>query len=235
LADPVCIEIDGECFEASPMGALFWRRQRMLVVSDLHLEKGSSFARKGVLLPPYDTRTTIKRLKALSAHYEPDVVISLGDAFHDGDAESRMDERDADELSRLASARRWIWVLGNHDPKPPQRFAGETCAELKVESIIFRHEPTKGPAPGELSGHLHPVAKLIVEGRSFRRRCFATDGARAVLPAFGAYAGGLNVLDEAFASLFAEVRTYVLGAVAVYPITRNALVADPAPRRAANS
>ena len=43
-------------------GALFWEEQRLLVVSDLHLEKGSSFAARGVLLPPYDTVATLAAL-----------------------------------------------------------------------------------------------------------------------------------------------------------------------------
>ena len=61
-----------------------------------------------------------------------------------------------------------------------------------------------GAADGEVSGHYHPVAALTVRGRGLRRRCFLTDGRRLILPAFGAYAGGLNALDPAIAQLFPD-------------------------------
>jgi metallophosphoesterase superfamily enzyme len=34
------------------------------------------------------------------------------------------------------------------------------------------------------------------------RRCFASDGERAVMPAFGAFTGGLSIRDAAFARIF---------------------------------
>lgn len=73
-------------FVADFSGALFWEAQSLLVVSDLHLEKGSSFASRGVLLPPYDTVATLSRLAAVIARHDPRQVIALGDSFHDRDA-----------------------------------------------------------------------------------------------------------------------------------------------------
>jgi metallophosphoesterase superfamily enzyme len=65
---------------------------------------------------------------------------------------------------------------------------------------VFRHEPTG--AAGEVAGHLHPKARVATRGRSVERRCFAADGERVVMPAFGAYAGGLSIRDDAFARIF---------------------------------
>ena len=67
-------------------GALFWEEESLLVVSDLHLEKGSSFAARGMLLPPYDTVATLGRLAAVIARHDPRMVIALGDSFHDRNA-----------------------------------------------------------------------------------------------------------------------------------------------------
>ncbi len=220
------ISVNGETLVADPMGALYWPSRQALIVADLHFEKGSSFAGRGLMLPPYDTRTTLKRLAALICRHEPAIVISLGDAFHDGDSEQRMDEADADCLARLVRARRWIWVLGNHDRAPPRRFSGEACAELRLGSLTLRHEPMAGAEPGELAGHLHPCARVRTESRIQRRRCFATDGSRMVLPAFGAYAGGLNILEDAYAPLFEAPTAFVLGSNGVYPIARSLLVGD---------
>src|SRR6478736_9240049 len=86
-------------FLADLSGALFWQEQRLLVVSDLHLEKGSSFAARGVLLPPYDTIATLSRLAAVIARHDPRQVIALGDSFHDRDAHERLPAPDREALA----------------------------------------------------------------------------------------------------------------------------------------
>jgi hypothetical protein len=220
------IPLNGEALTPDPLGAVYWAREETLIVSDLHFEKGSSFAAKGVMLPPYDTRTTLMRLDALIRKYKPKRVISLGDAFHDGEAEERMDEDDAQMLERLMREADWLWILGNHDPEPPARFAAATELELRIGALIFVHEPKAGAAPGEIAGHLHPCARVAGEGRSLRRRCFAVGGGRMIMPAMGAYAGGLNILDDAYAPLFSNPVAWVVGADGVYPIAAEKLVPD---------
>ena len=65
------VHMAGERLMLDPRGAMFWPARRLLAVSDLHLEKGSSFARKGMLLPPWDTQTTLDRLALLLRHWRP--------------------------------------------------------------------------------------------------------------------------------------------------------------------
>lgn len=220
------ILINGETLTPDPLGALYWAREATLIVSDLHFEKGSSFATRGVMLPPYDTRTTLMRLAALIRKYQPRRVVSLGDAFHDGEAEARMDDEDASTLEALMHAAEWLWILGNHDPAPPARFAAPCEEALRTGALTFTHEPTPGAAPGEIAGHLHPCARVVIEGRSLRRRCFAVGDERLVMPAMGAYAGGLNILDPAFAPLFAAPAAWVMGAEGVYPVAKGNLAPD---------
>jgi DNA ligase-associated metallophosphoesterase len=183
-------------------GALWWPDERTVVVADLHLEKGSSFARRGQMLPPYDTMATLKRLAAILARMKPTRVIALGDSFHDPSGDQRLNEADRAMLRSLTASAEWIWIAGNHDPEPPRELGGWATSELSVGPLVFRHEPLAGTRPGEIAGHLHPAARLVGRGRSIRRRCFAADGNRLVMPAFGALAGGLNVLDTAFRPLF---------------------------------
>lgn len=218
--------VAGERLILTTSGAAFHERTRTLLVADLHFEKGSAYARRGALLPPYDTRTTLRRLARLCADFDPAEVISLGDAFHDAGAEARMDGADADLLATLMSARRWIWVLGNHDPAPPARFAAAVEVERRLGGLLLRHEPAEAAAPGEVAGHLHPCARVNAERLTLRRRCFATDGARLIMPAFGAYAGGLNVLDAAFGPLFDDFTVFLLGGEGVYPFNRSVLLPD---------
>jgi DNA ligase-associated metallophosphoesterase len=176
-----------------------------LAVADLHLEKGSSYAvnaRK--LLPRHDTRQTLATLAAMIEGVRPQTVVCLGDSFHDRDAVARLPEDERLEIVRLASRRRFVWIAGNHDPLPPPAAWGEVADEIDEGPLVFRHEAHFGTADGEISGHFHPVAALSVRGRGIRRRCFLTDGRRVILPALGAYAGGLNALDPAIAQLFPD-------------------------------
>ena len=185
-------------------GAMWLERERTLVVADLHFEKGSSYAaRFGQMLPPYDTRETLDRLDREIALLSPERLIFLGDSFHDGDGEARLAADDARRLEGLALGRDLVWAVGNHDEDGPKVLPGEIIDEAEIAGLTLRHEPVPGVQLGEVAGHLHPAAKVTSGRATIRRRCFVTDGQRLVLPAFGAFTGGLNILDEAFSNLFA--------------------------------
>jgi DNA ligase-associated metallophosphoesterase len=222
------IQVAGEDCVADTSGALYLAQTRTLVVSDLHLEKGSSFARRGMMIPPYDTVATLMRLKRVIDHYDPACVIALGDSFHDREAAERLADEDREKISSLQKNRDWIWISGNHDPAPPQNLAGETREEIRIGALVLRHEPVQGEAEGEVAGHLHPVARVVTPRGSLRRRCFVSDGARCILPAFGAYAGGLNLRDKAFAPLFParHPQAHVLGRDRIYSVAHENCYGD---------
>jgi uncharacterized protein len=207
-------------------GALYWPGQGLLAVADLHLEKGSSFAARGQLLPPYDTAATLARLARLVAHYAPRVVVAVGDSFHDGDGPARLSREDRDNLLTLQRGRDWIWLTGNHDPEPAANIGGVFHAEFGLGGLTFRHLPAG--SPGEISGHLHPVARLSHRGRTVSRRCFAADESRMVMPAFGAFTGGLNIRDAAFADLFGTLAftAHMLGEDRLYAFTAKRCLRD---------
>ncbi|MET3664570.1 ligase-associated DNA damage response endonuclease PdeM [Caulobacter sp. 1776] len=185
-------------------GAMWLEAQRTLVVADLHFEKGSSYAaRFGQMLPPYDTRETLDRLDREIALLSPARLIFLGDSFHDGGGEARLAADDYRRLEGLALGRELVWAVGNHDADGPRVLPGEIIDEAVIAGLTLRHEPLPGVQLGEVAGHLHPAAKVTSGRATIRRRCFVTDGQRLVLPAFGAFTGGLNILDEAFSNLFA--------------------------------
>jgi len=211
--------VNGEQLLLDPAGALWWPGERALVFADLHFEKGSAFARSGQMLPPYDTRTTLKRMGSLIERYAPRRIIALGDSFHDRHGADRLDQSERDSLVRFGRLADWVWIAGNHDPEPPSWLGGRICAEWAIGGLVFRHEPSPAPVEGEIAGHLHPCKHVVRRGRSMRRRCFASDGSRLVMPAFGAYAGGLDVRERAVRMLFvADFVSYVLGRARVYAI-----------------
>lgn len=221
------ITINGTALLADPSGAVFSPEERMLVVSDMHLEKGSSYARRGQFLPPYDTRTTLERLTRAIQRYRPARIACLGDSFHDGEAAERLAAGDRDQLRRLVQAHDWIWVAGNHDPAPPAELGGTVRSEIRVGTLTLRHQPESGTLPpGEVCGHFHPRAAVTARGTRVAAPCFVTDGQRMVMPAFGAFAGGLDVLDRAIAGLFGRTgfRVLMLGQDRLHLFSRGRLM-----------
>jgi uncharacterized protein len=219
------VQIHGATLIALPDGALFWPVEGVLVVADLHLEKGSAFAARGQHLPPYDTAATLERMEMLIERHAPIRVLALGDSAHDRRAGERMAEQDSARLRRIVSATDWIWILGNHDPALPPAWGGTCLSEWRSGSLIFRHEAaTTRPVKGEISGHFHPKACVRGEAARATRRCFVTDGRRLIMPAFGAYAGGLDALDPAIDRHFPDgFVALVLGADRVHPVSRGKL------------
>jgi len=213
---PAPIHVAGERLMLDPAGALAWPARRTLVVSDLHLEKGSHFAARSCFVPPYDTRETLERLHAVLRRWRPARLILLGDSFHDARGSARLQACDAAALSRMVTGMEVVWVLGNHDPAPPEALPGAAVEELAEEGLVFRHI-AQARAVGEISGHFHPKATMPTRAGGVTRPCFLSDGRRVLMPAFGAYTGGLEIVDPAVATLFPRGgRAFLLGRERLY-------------------
>jgi uncharacterized protein len=233
------ITVAGVSLVADLAGALYWPEEGALIVSDLHLEKGSAFAVRGVLIPPYDTAATLEALGAVIARYSVRMVIALGDNFHDGGGPARLAAIDRAQLLALQRGRDWVWIAGNHDPDPGEGIGGVFARALALGALSFRHEPTKagragsrdqgcGEGFGEISGHLHPAARIHQRGRTQTRKCFATDGERLVMPAFGAFTGGLNIRNAAFLKVFGALgfTAHLIGQRRLYSFAAARCLAD---------
>lgn len=186
--------------------ALYWPRERALLVADLHLEKASFFARHGQMVPPYDSRETLERVALAIRATGARRVITLGDNFHDSAGSTRLEPHAAGMLDALTKAVDWVWITGNHDPEMEARCGGSLAEELEIGGVVLRHQARKGETRPELSGHYHPRLQLKIRDRHIRRPCAvisANDvadgqpGGRMILPAFGAFAGGMNAADPA--------------------------------------
>jgi len=187
----------GEEFVLLPSNALYWPREAMVLIADLHLEKGSWYAQRGQMLPPYDSRETLGRLADCIRATGARRVITLGDNFHDGEGPARLDPYAAGMLGTLMRALDWVWITGNHDEETPGALGAPVCAELELGGIVLRHEAVPGETRPELSGHFHPKMRLRVRNRHIARPCAvisrcASRGERMIAPAFGAYTGGMD-------------------------------------------
>ncbi|MBO3758879.1 ligase-associated DNA damage response endonuclease PdeM [Ciceribacter sp. L1K22] len=220
------IEFNGAAAVCDPFGALYLPDVRALVVSDLHLEKGAAFARRGQLLPPYDTLATLRLLDAVITRYDPAVVISLGDNFHDRRGSAELPDAFRRMIAAMAAGREWIWVNGNHDPDGVHDLPGISADELVYAGLTFRHEPTLRSSAGEVSGHLHPCATVRRREKAVRRPCFAIDGRRLIMPSFGVTTGGLDLRHKAFTGLFdrATLVAHLMGRDRIYSVKFSNLI-----------
>ncbi|MDN5567633.1 MAG: ligase-associated DNA damage response endonuclease PdeM [Paracoccus sp. (in: a-proteobacteria)] len=185
----------GHSLHARPSGALFWPERRCLIVADLHLGKSERMARRGgTLLPPYETQATLEKLEAEITATEPAIVVSLGDGFDDDAAGRALPDSLCHAVQAMAQGRRWIWIRGNHDPGAIcVRLPGQSLPEW-TDGLVLRHQAGQGP---DISGHYHPCIRLAGQ----RMRCFLVGTDHLILPAFGAYTGGLAADDPALAAL----------------------------------
>ncbi len=229
LAEPIpenpVLRFAGHNFEPLSSGALYWRARQTLLVADLHFEKMASFARRGQLLPPYDTAMTLTRLEADLRRTGATTLLSLGDTFHRVDASSLLTNSDRMRLDAIVEHTDCIWLSGNHDPAP--HAIGCTCLpELEMDGLFFTHEPRKGKT-GLISGHLHPAARVAINGRSARKPCFVHDNRLMILPAYGSSTGAINILGPAFIGLFnmPSLEVTMLGRDRTYPVPIQRLVA----------
>lgn len=193
-------------------GALWWPAESTLLVADLHLEKGSGYAVGGQMIPPYDSATSLARLAAVIETYAPARVVCLGDSFHDGEADKRLPAAYRATLRDLIVGREWFWVRGNHDPHPPADLGGTALMQADIAGLTLRHEATSTVRP-EISGHYHPKASIRVRRHKITGRCFIFDTRRLILPAFGAYTGGLSVRTPEIKRLFnGQTQVLIIGA-----------------------
>ncbi|MEX0628302.1 MAG: ligase-associated DNA damage response endonuclease PdeM [Cucumibacter sp.] len=218
------LEFAAHEFMALLSGALYWPVESTLLVADLHLEKMSSYAPAGQFLPPYDTGATLEYLSADLAFTGAGRVACLGDSFHRDEGPSTLLDRDRAALVQLMTGRDWTWIAGNHDPAP-HGLGGECRDALEVDGLRLSHEPDP-KRTRQIAGHLHPAARVKLNGRSTRRPCFAWDDARLILPAYGVATGSLNVLGPGFAGLFTlhRLNVLMLGRDRLYPVARRHLV-----------
>lgn len=204
------ILLAGIRFRPDLSGALFAPDHGALLVADLHLEQGAALARRGIAVPPYDTGLTLSALEAVLTDTQASLVYFLGDSFHDERGHSELDQSTVTRIGRILAGRETIWITGNHDPSPKENLSGRHVASAQLGAITLRHIPSRRPGTPEIAGHLHPGAGIVQRGHMVRGKCFVSDERRIILPAFGAYTGGMSVRSQAFDGLFETERASVI-------------------------
>ena len=211
------IEFNGARLMLHHAGLMFWPKHQLAVVSDLHLEKGSFFAQTGQLLPAYDSVHTLIRLQQCLQSETIKRLMFLGDSFHDRAGYHRLQPEALALFNQLCDTYQILWVMGNHEAGfvPP---GVEASIEITIDGLNFRHICTNN-ADAEISGHYHPKVSLRIAGKRVNRACFMHSDQRLIMPAFGAFTGGLRVDSSALTKLFPRPHTlHVLGSKAIFSL-----------------
>ena len=213
------IHLGGMELRPDVSGALHVPELSALIISDLHLEQGSSLARRGIRVPPFDTGITIGLLDEVVARFMPQRLIFLGDSFHDVEGETRIEESLMLRLQQIAGAHECFWICGNHDPHPPQNLSGHAADHIVLGPLTLRHEPARlRKDEFEVCGHLHPGCGVSQRGRRVSGKCFIADSRRLIMPAFGAYTGAYSVFAPPYHRLFQqhETHAWMIGQERIY-------------------
>ncbi len=230
------LDFAGEELLLTKSNALYWPKERALLVADMHLEKGSWYAQHGQMLPPYDSRETLERIADAVKLTGARRIITLGDNFHDDAGTHRLDPYAAGMLDTLTRTLDWVWITGNHDEHMPKSFQGafgaEIVEEMELGGIVLRHEAKAGETRAEMSGHYHPKMRLWVRDRHITRPCAVVSrsvgkGDRMILPAFGAYTGGMDAGAPEILSALKPANTIdavlpAKGKLVTFPLYRDA-------------
>lgn len=225
----VSLSFAGETLQPLPCGALHWPAQRALLVADLHFEKASAFARRGWLLPPYDSAETLRLLIDALETTRAERVICLGDSFHDAGGPGRLLDGPRAALKALTASLDWLWITGNHDDTAGASLGGRVMAEARIGALTLRHEADPDDPTPELSGHFHPKIVVAIRGRRIVRRCFAMSATKLILPAYGAFAGGLEIGDPAIVGVMRGPVTAVVaetGNLLRFPMANATIAAE---------
>lgn len=225
----VSLSFAHETLQPLACGALYWPAQRALLVADLHLEKASAFARRGWLLPPYDSAETLRLLIDALEATRAERVICLGDSFHDAGGPGRLPGGPRAALKALTASLDWLWITGNHDDAAGASLGGRVMAEARIGALTLRHEADPDDPTPELSGHFHPKIAISIRGRRIVRRCFAVSSTKLILPAYGAFTGGLDVGDPAIVGVMRGPVTAIVaesGRLLHFPVTGDTIAAE---------
>ncbi len=204
----------GETFQLHPFRAMYWPREKTLIISDLHLGKVTHFRKEGIPVPGAVSNHNWDRLLSLLFDFQPEKVIFLGDLFH-----SNLNAEWADfcQITKIFAGVRFELVPGNHDILRTKHYIEARLhvhePELFIQPFIFSHHPLVAVQNGwyNLAGHIHPSVRLWGNGRQrLRLPCFYFAKNQGILPAFGAFTGTAEVQPKNGDRVFVIAENQVL-------------------------
>lgn len=206
------IECCGELLTLTNQRALYWERDRTLVLSDLHIGKTAHFRKAGIAIPYQVLLNDLKRLKALILNFDIKKILIVGDLFH---AEANSDLELFKEWKTQFEFIEWRLIKGNHDRL---EFSVYEDLDIKVDidyndTLPFRFVHDVNHCDDGvfcISGHTHPG--VLIKGRGKQKiklPCFQVSKNQLILPAFSEFTGLNTSREDKDTTFFAFTKTAV--------------------------
>lgn len=207
------IHIQNESMQLLSQRALYWEAQKALLLADLHLGKVNHFRKGGLPVPVKANERNVEMLLESIQLTKPERVIFLGDLFH---SHYNEEWEVFGQLLKNFPTISFELVVGNHDilsDHQYQKLGIVMHQELQLGPFLLTHHPLEDYA-GELynlSGHVHPGARLTGKGRqSLMLPCFYFGKRQGLLPAFGAFTGLARIVPKKDDQVFIIVENKIL-------------------------
>lgn len=192
----LAIQLAGEEFVAMAERALYWPREEMLMIADLHLGKSDTFRAFGMAVPQAVQQHDLLRLHTLLARLQPRRLVVLGDFVH-GSLAGQATRAAWSQLREAHGKTELILTRGNHDRVllAQDWRIDAVVSHLQIGNVVLSHEPLDSSAPYgpfalNVHGHVHPVFRGPAWGRALPAMVY--ENSRLVLPAFSAFTGGVS-------------------------------------------
>src|SRR5215217_4177698 len=186
------VECSGEKLTLNKGRAVYWAREKILIVSDLHIGKSAHFRKSGIQVPNTVGLTDLQRLTALINEYNPDTLLITGDMFHNN---INSDANAFQEWRKTYTGLGVVLVMGNHDSLRNEDYEAlgikVYSKELLIKPFRFIHDKPKiVDEYYNITGHIHPG--VVIYGRARQQLkfpCFYFADKCLIMPAFSLFTG----------------------------------------------
>ncbi|MDO8537295.1 MAG: metallophosphoesterase [archaeon] len=200
--------------------SLFFPKQKILAISDLHLGSEESYTKQGIFIPRTNFNLILKELeKIFSKTGKIKKTIILGDLKHEFGKPSQQEWTEVIDVLRFISknSEEIILLKGNHDAalEPIASWENlkiQNAYLLEKESIVFLHGDSLKffkeflKAKTIIIGHDHPAVSLREGVKMEKFKCFLKgkyeEKQLIVLPSMNQLSEGSNILSEKMSSPF---------------------------------
>ncbi len=192
----VAVEIAGEELLLLPEKVIWWKKEKSLLVADLHLGKSGHFRKAGIAVPSHLDEDDLQVLSSLISRLDPVHIYMLGDLFH---SSLNADWFKFTSWRKQFPHLQFHLIRGNHDILNDELLTDAQVSiykdHLDVKPFRLIHIPPEISETGSfehyyLSGHIHPGVKLRGRARQFLHLpCFYFTEHQGILPAFGRFTG----------------------------------------------
>jgi len=190
------------------IGCTLWlKKEKVLIINDLHLGYEESLQHKGILVPKFQLETILHELQKVFGVVQPAVLVINGDLKHEFGKILRQEWKEVLQFLDFCQQKcgKIIIVKGNHDP------IIESLVRTKEISIVGSHrvgdilivhgdEIVETDAPVVIIGHEHPAITIRAGSKWEKYKCFLNGklGKKEIIavPSFNPLVEGTDILKE---------------------------------------